>query len=115
QTLRNVADICCSIPLAAFLLKQGADVNAQHDPKQLTALQRVAKQTSIEGAKMMEFLLLNGADPELNKAEQEIDKGKFGILLVPAQKIRDEKGAKNIQKWLRKTWDELVEETKQIR
>jgi hypothetical protein len=111
QTLRNVAEISCSITLAAYLLRHGANINSCPGNTQKTALHRAAGNTSAEGAEMIRFLLLNGADPEADQKET----GWNRTSKRPGKKIREEEGAKGIHRWLGKTWDELVEETKRIR
>jgi hypothetical protein len=112
QTLRNVAEFGCSITLAAYLLGHGANINGRPSYTKKTALHRAAGNTSAEGAEMIRFLLLNGADPEADPKETD---DRLRILQRPGKKIRDEEGAKGIHRWLGKTWDELVEETKRIR
>jgi hypothetical protein len=112
QTLRNVAEFSCSITLAAYLLGHGANINGRPSHTQKTALHRAAGNTSAEGAEMIRFLLLNGADPEAEL--KATDKRNFWRRR-PGKKIREEEGAKGIHRWLGKTWDELVEETKRIR
>ncbi|KAI1157383.1 hypothetical protein F5B18DRAFT_209830 [Nemania serpens] len=98
--LRNVAEVGFSIPLASYLLKQGADINKRQSIEARTALECAAKSTSLEAARMVEFLLLNGANP----GESQVGKN-----------ICEEKGAKGIHRWLDVTWDELVKKTKRIR
>ena len=112
QALRNVAEFSCSITLAAYLLGHGAVVNGRLSSTQKTALHRAAGNTSAEGAEMIRFLLLNGADPE---ADQMETRGFRGIAKRPGKKIREEEGAKGIHRWLGKTWDELINESKRIR
>lgn len=106
MTLRDVAASSCSITLAKYLLETGADINFRRNKQKCTPLQHAARKTTIKGAEMMHFLLLNGADPEADQEEYRPHPGK---------KIRDEKGAREIYRFLNKTWDELVEETKHIR
>jgi ankyrin repeat protein len=110
QTLRNVAEFSCSITLAAYLLEHGADINGRPSKTQKTALHRAAGNTSAEGAEMIRFLLLNGANPEVGQDTYE----KPSSALV-VKRVREEQGAKGIHRWLGKTWDELVEETNRIR
>jgi hypothetical protein len=111
QTLRKVAEFSCSITLAIYLLEQGADINGRTMPTHRTPLQRAAKNTSAEGAAIIRFLLLNGADPEADQQDGSQDARKK----VTGKKMREEEGAKGIHRWLGKTWDELVEETKRSR
>jgi hypothetical protein len=112
HTLKTVAELEFSVMLATYLLEQGADVNHRPSDTHRTALQRAAKYSSAEGAEMIRFLLLNGADPE---ADQQDTKSHNGTTARQGKKIRDEEGAKGIHRWLGMTWDELVEETKRIR
>jgi hypothetical protein len=111
QTLRNVAEFSCSITLVAYLLGQGVNIDSRPSGTQKTALHRAAGKTSAEGAEMIRFLLLNGANPEADQMETN---PKYRHKR-PGKKIREEEGAKGIHRWLGKTWDELVEETKRIR
>ncbi|KAI1119111.1 hypothetical protein F5Y14DRAFT_396498 [Nemania sp. NC0429] len=100
MALRNVAQTGHSIPLAAYLLEQGANINDRHSTDARTALQCAAESTELAAAEMMQFLLLHGADPEVNRIGTD---------------IREQKGAMNIHNWLSLTWDELVEKTKKTR
>jgi len=101
-TLRTVAGTGFSIPLAEYLLQQGAEINNREGQHRATALQRAAKSTSFNAARMMEFLLLNGADPDVDYGANH-------------RRVHEEAGAKGIHRWIDKTWDELVEETKRLR
>ncbi|KUJ17014.1 uncharacterized protein LY89DRAFT_69875 [Mollisia scopiformis] len=109
QTLRSVAEFGCSITLATYLLGHGANINARPGSTRKTALHCAACNTSAEGAEMIRFLLLNGADPEADQKTADSAGKRRG------KKIRDEEGANGIHRWLGKTWDELIEETKRIR
>lgn len=109
RTLRHVARLGCSVTLAAELLGKGARVNFQSRKDERTALHCAARNDSAEGAEMIRFLLLKGADPE---ATLKVYDERSPTSL---KRIREEKGAQNIHKWLGKSWDELVEETKYIR
>lgn len=104
EALRNVAEFSCSITLAAYLLEHGADINGRRARRQKTALHHAAGNTSAEGAELIRFLLLEGANPEIN----QVYRGRV-------TRARDEQGAKDIHQWLGKTWDELLEETNRIR
>lgn len=118
RTLRNVVISRCSVALATELLSRGADVNWQPNFRTKTALHCAVERDSAEGAEMIRFLLLRGGDPEAfyigsrDRDELETKKGKAE---ENRKYIRDEKGAKNICKWLGKSWNELVGETKHIR
>lgn len=119
RALRHVAKRN-SVTLAAELLNRGADVNFQPQGYARSPLHCAATNNSVEGAEMMRFLLLKGADPEayllvLAAGEKPRMSGERWGEKTERKEIRDEKGAQNLHKWLGKTWDELVEETKHIR
>lgn len=105
RTLRHVARLGSSVSLAAELLNRGANINFQPKMSAGSALHNAARNDSLEAAEMMRFLLFNGADPEAT------------IKMYPnvVKRIGDEKGAQHIHKWVGKSWDELVQETKHIR
>lgn len=121
RSLRHVARLSPSVTLAAELLSRGASVNFQPQDKERTALHCAATNNSAKGAEMMRFLLLEGADPDaILKVPRSFDllgleSGRVIGYMKKLKTIRDEKGAQNIHEWLGKSWDELVEETKQIR
>lgn len=100
--VENVALSTCSVKLAEYLVGQGAKVNFGNHTKCLTVLQHAARHDSAAAAEMMKYLLLQGADPELQPKRARL-------------RIRDEKGAKGIAKWLGMSWDELVAKTKEER
>ncbi|KAI0115612.1 hypothetical protein GGR51DRAFT_503565 [Nemania sp. FL0031] len=135
RTLKYVAEVNCSLELVEYLLNKGASVDWRTSPTYRTPLHCAAQQTSHEAALLMEFLLLHGADPEadqqpayysnditrLRRREtdivQEVDQetSKSGKVARPGARICEGEGAKNIHKWLGKTWEELLEQTKQHR
>lgn len=93
--LKIVAQRSCSISLASFLLKAGANINSQGRMGIAgTPLYRAANRTTKPAADFMKFLLQSGADPTLS---------------CSGGKPENMKGAKNISRWLGMTWDELVE------
>ncbi len=67
EALRHVAEHSCSVELARHLLEQGAEIDGRITGLHRTALHSAARNTSLEGARMVKFLLLNGADPELTQ------------------------------------------------
>jgi ankyrin repeat protein len=90
-----VAKRSCSISLASFLLKAGADINSKgRVGLSGTPLYSAANRTTKPAADFMKFLLQSGADPTLG---------------CSGRKPENMKGAKNISRWLGMTWDELVE------
>lgn len=115
RTLRYVAHFGCSVTLAAELLSKGADINFRRGNHERSILQCAATQDSAGGARMMEFLLFRGADPEAIQHVPPISENNLRPREGHMKFIRDEQGAKNIQKWLGKSWDDLLEETKGIR
>ena len=109
NTLINVAKFCCSIPLARYLIEAGARVDYRKNERQLTALHQAARNSSVEAAELTRFLLQCGADPDgfTTRGINSRDTRR--------QYIRDEKGAKELSKWLGVSWDELVAQIKQER
>lgn len=105
DALVNVASTTCSMKLAKFLMEHGADVNHRRSEKYLTPLQHAARKTSSEAAELMKYLLLKGADPEISSQDIGDHANKFGVKRLG---IRDEKGVKEISKWLGMSWDELL-------
>jgi hypothetical protein len=97
--LVRVASTTCSVRIAEYLINAGARVNYRRSTSYLTALHHAARKDSAESANLMRFLLNCGADPDA-----EFSKARL--------RIRDEKGAKGIAKWLGLSWDELVVQTK---
>ncbi|KAF4335307.1 Nacht domain protein [Fusarium beomiforme] len=100
SVLPNIARSSCSINLARYVLDHGSPVDAKAGPTSFTDLHVAARKNTEEAAKFMEFLLLQGADPEK------------GTLL---KRIRDEKGAREISRWLGVNWDELIERSARSR
>jgi hypothetical protein len=94
--------VSLSIKIVEYLLDGGAEVDVRRSDFYLTPLHSVARQTSAAAAEMMKFLLLRGADPELKAERSRLS-------------IREEKGAKNIARWLGMSWDELVAKTHEER
>lgn len=87
-----------SVPLVEYWIKAGVDINHVSN-NQMTALRLAAKNKSAMGAQVMQFLLLNGADPEAK-------------CKIATKKIGDEVGAENIHEHLGITWEELVSQTR---
>ncbi|KAF4962504.1 hypothetical protein FSARC_9427 [Fusarium sarcochroum] len=94
--LPTIARTTCSINLTRYALEHGCEVDYRTSPSSFTALHQAAKKTTKQAANLMEFLLLQGADPNKDTARR---------------KIKQEVGALRISKWLGVTWDELVEKT----
>jgi hypothetical protein len=94
--------VSMSIKIVEYLLDGGAEVDFRLSDKYLTPLHHAARQDSAAAAEMMKFLLLRGADPDLKAERSRLS-------------IREEKGAKNIAKWLGMSWDELVAKTQEER
>lgn len=103
--LGEVAESTCSVVLAKSLMNYGADVDSMLNDRKgkggvyLTPLQRAARKSSPEAAKMVKFLLYQGANPEVWGGR-------------PSIQVSEEKGAKGIAKWLDMSWDELVEKVR---
>lgn len=103
DTLVNLTKSSCSVRIAERLIEVGANVNHRRSPKHLTPLHHAARNTSQAAAELMEFLLQHGADPDALLHTKTI------------VRIRDEKGARLISKWLGVSWDELVRRTRGYR
>ncbi|KAF5986263.1 hypothetical protein FBULB1_2485 [Fusarium bulbicola] len=104
ELLRSLASGNCSLVLAEALVACGADVNyrAIKNPANLCPLHYAMRKTSAQAADLVKYLLLSGADPNLKVIRSKgKNKGKEIVL-------SSEPGAKDISKWLGKTWDELV-------
>lgn len=85
---------CCSIPIAQFLLEDGADVNSKEvGNAPHSALFAASRSADRYAAEFMKFLLDHGADIE------EVHHRK---------PLSSRPGAKTIQQWLGITWEELV-------
>ncbi|KAL9621920.1 MAG: hypothetical protein Q9160_003741 [Pyrenula sp. 1 TL-2023] len=103
DALFNVASTTCSIKLAEYLLDHGAEVDHRRSKRYMTPLQHAARKTTCKAANLMKLLLLKGADPEMISEN---------IYVAKKTRIRDEKGAKEISKWLGMSWDELLADVK---
>lgn len=97
--LRSVARTTCSLVLTKALLEYGAKSDSSKSVHYPTALHFAARQSSPQAAELMKFLLYHGADPEHQASRSSL-------------KISEEKGAKEIAKWLGMSWDELVQKIK---
>lgn len=115
SSLRHVAQFGCSVTLATYLVRKGAMIDfLPHRKAARTALHLAACHATAEGAELMRFLLFAGADPEATPYVH-VEDSSLERTQDKTKRIRDEKGAKIIQRWLGKSWDDLVEETKHIR
>lgn len=103
--LHIVARTTCSCRLAEYLLDRGADANYRHMGTAATPLFEAASNDSAEFAALTKLLLLRGANPETITAA---NRGPSGNRIKTTMKVRDQKGAKGIAKWLGMTWDELI-------
>ena len=99
DALGYVAETTCSLVLAKVLCEYGADVNFRRSNVYVTPLHRAARQSSPQAAEFVKFLLYHGANPELQAGRSKL-------------KISEEKGAKQIAKWLEMSWDELIQKVK---
>ena len=99
-----VRSSCYSCRLGESLIQAGANVNYRRSEIYMTPLHHAVRKSSLKAAEFIRFLLLHGADPEMNPSFE-----------VRSTKIREEKGAREISRWLGVSWDELVEQTKEYR
>lgn len=95
KCIRELGTRCCSIALAKFFLKNGADVEGSVSNRNElhTPLYAASGNMSLEAAQLMQFLLENGAASDVTYHK------------LP---LRERPGAKNIHRWLGITWDDLV-------
>lgn len=100
----QVASTTCSIELAKFLVDQGVPVDWRNSHVFPTPLVHAARKDSLEAAKLTKFILFNGGNPVVS-----MDAGTRTI------NIAQEKGARNISKWLGVTFDELVAQAREAR
>jgi hypothetical protein len=92
----NVAHTTCSLALTKALLAYGAEIDFRRGDTYLTPLHQAARQSSPQAAELMKFLLYQGANPETISSRHK-------------KKISEERGAKEIAKWLGMSWDELTQ------
>ena len=92
MALRELGGRCCSIPLASFLLENGASAGGPTDTGHAPIFAASGHDT-MQAAEFMRFLLQRGASHETTYLKK---------------KLEDRPGPKNIHKWLGVTWDELV-------
>lgn len=95
--LLKVAGGCCSIAIAEFLLSEGVSVNLNMAGSR--PLLSAAKQTSLEAAKFMEFLVRKGAI------------SADSVVRFKGKVLSELPGPRNIHKWIGITWEELVKES----
>ncbi|KAL5313341.1 hypothetical protein ACEPPN_019074 [Leptodophora sp. 'Broadleaf-Isolate-01'] len=100
--LVNVAQTCCSLKLATYLIEAGASVDHRRSPSYLTPLHHATTHNTPEAAELIQYLLSKGADPT---ARAKSTPGRGSKI----RRIEDEAGAKGISKWLEMSWDDLVE------
>lgn len=104
SSLVHVAGSTSSIRLAEWLIDRGAKVDFRVGERFPTALQTAAQRDTVEAALLLRFLLFQGADPSIRRRNRSYS-SKGGEFACP---IEEEQGPKNISKWLRISWAELV-------
>jgi hypothetical protein len=92
--LWSVTRTTCSVELAERLVGYGADVNAPWG--NLSMLEETADHRDLEAAELLRFLLYHGAEPSQGE-----------------RTLGTRKGAKNIARWLGKSWDQLVRQVQE--
>ncbi|KAK7906557.1 hypothetical protein PG985_016294, partial [Apiospora marii] len=113
RVLLLVARTTRSCRLAEYLLDNGAYVNYKEgNSGTWTPLFAAVSEDSARAAALTKLLLLHGADQKYTRVAKTGSKGNWiGQRLV----LRDQKGAKNIKKWLGMTWNELVADVQRQR
>ncbi|MCJ1267692.1 hypothetical protein MMC22_007578 [Lobaria immixta] len=99
DALLNVGKTTCSLALAKALLEYGAEIDFRRSDRYMTPLHYAARQSSPQAAELVKLFLYQGANPELQAGRSKL-------------KISEEKGPKEIAKWLEMSWDELVQKIK---
>ena len=102
EALSIVARTTFSIVLAKALLEHGANIDYQRTKTCLTPIQLAARDDSPQAAELIMFFLYLGADPTILPARHGLQ-------------ICDQKGPRNIAKWIGMSWDELVKMVKSDR
>lgn len=97
EALLAVAQGNCSIEVAEYLLRNGANVDGLGTPP----LRIAAKRKTRSAANFIKFLLESGANPFTISTRGNSSGVPYG--------------ARNFSKWLGMTWDELIESTKSAR
>jgi hypothetical protein len=106
----SVATTTCSTELAKFLIDQGVPVNWRNSRAAPTPLVHAARKTDARAAELVRLLLLNGADSVVDIVKRhKTDSIKSQI------DVSEQKGAREISKWLGVTFDELVVQAKKAR
>ncbi|KIA75967.1 hypothetical protein HK57_00235 [Aspergillus ustus] len=105
RSLGYVAETTCSIRLAQFLLKHGADIDGENTgPGGMTPpLHQAARTPSAQNAAFIKFLLFAGANPEKESRSRT------------SPKVRDNICAQELPRWLGVSWDGLVAQAAQHR
>lgn len=92
--LRRVAETCCSIPLASFLMEQGVDTKETgRRPTTRPLLFLATRKDTSEAIEMTRFLIGRGADT---------------TVTYDKKRLQDTPAGKNVQKWTGMSWDEFV-------
>jgi hypothetical protein len=108
----NVASTTCSTELAKFLIDQGVPVDWRNSKAAVTPLVHAARKTGARAADLVRLLLLNGADSVVDIAKRE----PHSTVLIESQiDVSEQKGAREISKWLGVTFNELVVQAKKAR
>lgn len=98
RELRIVASTCCSIPLARFFIRRGADIhekNRQHMTRPLLFL--AMTKDRMESIEFARFLIRCGVDP---------------TVAYKGKRLQDTPAGTSIRKWTALSWDEFVEDAK---
>ncbi|MCJ1307333.1 hypothetical protein MMC25_000979 [Agyrium rufum] len=98
--LQQVVSSCNSTRLAEYLIQAGADVNHRSRGYPTAPLEQLVRRDRAESARLIKLFLEYGAIP----------KGQLGT-----SSFENEKGPRNISKWLGISWDELLVQTEKAR
>jgi hypothetical protein len=119
NAILNVASTTCSINLAKFLIEKGVPVDWRNSKAGITSIVHAARKTNAEAAELVRFLLCNGAETVveivigdnsyIRRHPDEADIKRSQIH------VSEQKGARQISKWLGVSFDELVAQAKEAR
>ncbi|PYH80228.1 hypothetical protein BO82DRAFT_393179 [Aspergillus uvarum CBS 121591] len=97
QALRAVVKTTCSLRLGQILIQHGADVNWITKGSKISVLEYATRKSTAKNAEFAKLLLFHGADAQPASASIELS---------------DQIGAKEINRWLGVSWDDLIEQAR---
>ncbi|KAH7397039.1 hypothetical protein DE146DRAFT_764416 [Phaeosphaeria sp. MPI-PUGE-AT-0046c] len=117
NAITHVASTTCSVELAKFLIDQGMPVDWGMGKSVPTPLVHAARKTNAKAAELVKLILFNGANDVVETPQGGRNEKNKYILGLSTFKIRisEEKGARQISKWLGVTFEELVAQARKAK